>query len=200
MNPELICPPYILWTRRVRAGSDPSSPDPRPVIARPATHRRAISAIVARRATRRCTISALVARATLVAARFCTRCQVLRTRRRLIFFKLPYPSSRAADLSSRAVDPSSHAATRRCALRIRRQALRTRRRTLHTCRHALRTRRRNPSHAHPAPVRASPISTCAFSHFPTLCQSIPACTCHGDYLRDCPRGAKHFSSHVIHHY
>ena len=33
VNPELICPPYILWTRRVRAGSDPSSLDPRPVVA-----------------------------------------------------------------------------------------------------------------------------------------------------------------------
>ena len=34
MNPDLICPPYILWPQRIRAGSDPSSPDPRPVIAR----------------------------------------------------------------------------------------------------------------------------------------------------------------------
>ena len=34
VNPDLICPPYILWPRSVRAGSDPSSPNPRPVITR----------------------------------------------------------------------------------------------------------------------------------------------------------------------
>ena len=34
VNPELIWPLYILWTRHVCVGSDPSSPDPRPVVAR----------------------------------------------------------------------------------------------------------------------------------------------------------------------
>ena len=62
------------------------------------------------------------------------------------------------------------------------------------------TRRGDPSRACPAPIRASPISTSAFSHFSAFCQSIPACTCHGDYLRDSPQGASYFSSHVIHHY
>ena len=47
MNPDLICPPYILWSRRVRAGSDPSSPDPQLVVTHCATRRRAISAVVA---------------------------------------------------------------------------------------------------------------------------------------------------------
>ena len=34
VNPDLICPPYILWPRCVCTGSDPSSPDPRPVVTR----------------------------------------------------------------------------------------------------------------------------------------------------------------------
>ena len=110
VNPKLICPLYILWPRRVRAGSDPSSLDPRPVVARPATHRRAISAVVVRCAIRRRTISAIVARATPVIARPCTRRRVLRTCRRPIFFKFPYSSSRAVHLLSRAVEPSSRAA------------------------------------------------------------------------------------------
>ena len=160
MNPELICPPYILWPRRVRTGSDPSSPDPRPVIVRPTTRRRAISAVVARRAThrrtisavvvcrttRRCAISAVVARATPVVARPCTRRRVLRTRRRPIFFKFPYPSSRTVHPSFRAVDPSSRAATRRCVLRTYCHALHTRRREV-----------RNPSSQRfPRPPRTRP--------------------------------------------
>ena len=34
VNPDLICPPYILWPRSIRAGSYPSLPDPRPVVVR----------------------------------------------------------------------------------------------------------------------------------------------------------------------
>ena len=74
-----------------------------PVVARPVTRRRAISVVVVCRATRCRAISAVVARP-------CTRRLVLRTRHRPIFFKFPYPSSRATHLSSRAVDPSSRAA------------------------------------------------------------------------------------------
>ena len=158
MNPELICPPYILWPRRVRAGSDPSSPDPRPVVPRPVTHRRAISAIVICRATRHRAISAVVARATPVVARPYTRLRVLRTCRRLIFFKFLYPSSRATYSSSRPF------------LR--------------------------PPRTHPR----QPYKYVRVFFFPELCKSIPACTCHGDCLRDSPRGANYFSLHVIHHH
>ena len=92
VNPDLICPPYILWPRSVRAGSDPSSPVVRPVVARPRC-----------RATRRRTSS--------------TRRRPTRRRRALqypsspvSFFNSLYPSSRVAYPSSRAVDPSSRAA------------------------------------------------------------------------------------------
>ena len=59
---------------------------------------------------------------------------------------------------------------------------------------------RDPSRTRSALVRVSPISTCVFSHFSALYQSIPAYACHGDCLRDSPQGAKHFSSHAIHHH
>ena len=78
-----------------------------PVVARPATHRRAISAVVAQAAP--------------VVARPCTRRWALRTRRRPFLFLTPIPvvarcgpvvaccqpSSRAVDPSSGSADPSS---------------------------------------------------------------------------------------------
>ena len=137
MNPELICPPYILWTRHVRAGSDPSSPNPQPVVVR-------------------------------------------------------------SQLSSHEQHPSSHnpvPIVGCCVPVIARFFL-----NFHTRRRALRTHCRDPSRARPPPVRASLISTRAFSHFSALCQSIPACTCHGDCLRDSPQGANYISLHVIHHH
>ena len=186
MNPELICPPYILWLRRICAGSDPSSPDPQPVVVRSTTRRRAISAVVVRRTTRHCSISAVVARATPVVARATpvvarpyTRRRVLRTRRRPIFLNFR---------------------TRRSALYTRCRELSTRRRALRIVIAMCATRRRDPSRARPAPVRASPISTHAYFFFPALCQSIPACICHGHCLRDSPWGANCFSSHVIYHH
>ena len=177
-----------------------------PVVARSMTRRRPTRDLSSRNRSRCCpprdpssrdlnrrrTISAVVTRATPVVARPCTRRQALRTRRCLFFFKLPYPSSRDADLSSRDADPLSRAASRR-------RALRTRRWALHTCRRAVQTCRRDPSRTRIAPVCASPISTRAFYYFAALCQSIPACTCHGDCLQDSLKGASHFSSHVIHH-
>ena len=158
VNLELICPLYILWSRRVREGSDPSSHDPRPVVVRPATGRRTISAVVTRRATRRHVIFAVVARP-------CTRCLVLRTRHRPIFFKFPYPSSSTTDPSSRAAYPSSRPFS-----------------------HPPRTRLRQP------------YKYARVFFFPVLCQSIPACTCHGDCLQDSPQSANYFSLHVIHHH
>ena len=156
VNPELICPPYILWPRCVRAGSDPSSPDPRPVVARSQPSSRNLCGRRPSSTRRRPTLypSSGVAYPSSP-----------------VFFKLPYPSSRAAN---------------RC-------------RVLQTRRLVVRTRCRDPSRARPAPVRVRPISTRAFYYFPTLCQSIPAYTCHGDCLRDSLKGASHFSSHVIHH-
>ena len=144
VNPELICPPYILWTRRVRAGSDPSSPIVRPIIAQ----------------------------------------------------------SQPSLPEQHPLSPDPIPVVRCCVPIVARFFLnsRTRRRELSTRRRALRTRRRDPSRARPAPVCASPISMCAFSHFSTLCQSIPARTSHGDFLRDSPRCANYFSSHVIHHH
>ena len=53
VNPELICPPYILWPRRVHAGSDPSSRDrsrhrpPCDPSSRDLSRRRAIFAVIA---------------------------------------------------------------------------------------------------------------------------------------------------------
>ena len=184
MNPKLICPPYILWPRRVRAGSDLSSLDPQPVIARLQPSSPTAQPIVARsqsssRNLRRRRPSS-------------TRCRPTLYPSSPVFFKLPYPSSRIADPSSQAVDPSSRAASRCRVLQTRRRALWTRRRVL-------RTHRRDPSRAHPAPVRVRLISTRAFYYFPALCQSIPTCTCHGNCLRDSLKGALHFSSHVIHH-
>ena len=138
-----------------------------------------------RLATHRRTISAIVALATPVVARPYTRRRMFRTRRHPIFLNFY---------------------TCRCALR-------TRRRELWIRRHALppvvaccipviarcATRHRDPSRTLSAPVRASLISTRTFSHFFALCQSIPACTCHGNCLWDSPRGANYFSLHVIHH-
>ena len=128
VNPELICPLYILWPRRIRVGLDPLSPDPRPVVARSQP-----SLFVARPVVERYPPSLFVARpvvaqATLVAAQPCTHRWMLRTCRRPIFFKFPYPSSHAVHPSSRVVDLSSRAATRRCALQTRRWALHTHRR------------------------------------------------------------------------
>ena len=177
-----------------------------PVVARSATRRRAKAAVVARRATHRRAIFTVIARAAPVVARPCTlRCPTLYPSSGVaypsspVFFQLPYPSSCVADSLLPAVDPSSRAASRRHVLQTRRRALWTRRRALHTRRCTVRTRRRDPSRARPAPVRASPISTRVFYYFPTLCQSILACTCHGDCLRDSLKDASHFSSHVIHH-
>ena len=157
MNPELICPPYILWTRRIRVGSDSSSPDPRPIVVRsqPSSPEQHLSSLDLSRTRLTATRCGLILYLSSGVAYSLSP----------VFFKLLYPSS--------------HVATRR---------------------QALWTRRRDPSCARPAPVRASPISTRAFSHFPALCQSIPACTYHSNCLRDSPRGAKHFSSHVIHHH
>ena len=158
VNPNLICPPYILWLRRVHAGSDPSSPDPRPVVARPATHRRVISAVVTQSSSSshkqhpsspdpvpivgRCI--PIVARAAPVVVRPCTRRRALHTRHRLFFYSLPYSSSCIADLSSRAVDPSSRVASRRRTLQTRRRAVRTRRRALHTRRRMVRNSSSRP--------------------------------------------------------
>ena len=121
VNPELICPPYILWMRRVRAMSDLSSSDPRSIVARSATRRHLTHDPSLHDLSRRCPKN--------------------------------HPSS-----------PDFNC-TRPIFLNFR------------TRRRALRTRRRDPSRARPAPVRASPISMHVFSHFPALCQSIPACTC-----------------------
>ena len=178
VNPDLICPPYILWPRRIRVGSDPLSPDPQPIVARSQPLSRDL------------------------------RChRMSSTRRRPTL----YPSSGIAYLSS----PVSFFNSRTCrrslrirrhelsirhrALQTRRRAVRTRRRALHTRRRAVWTRRRDPSRACPAPVRAHPISTRAFHYSPALCQSIPACTCHDNCLRDSLKDASYFSSHVIHH-
>ena len=95
MNPELICPPYILWPRRVRAGSDPSSPDPRPVVARSE-----LLSLVAQPVVSRSQPSSpkqhpsspdpvpVVGRCVPVVARFflnsCTHCCALRTCRRTL--------------------------------------------------------------------------------------------------------------------
>ena len=144
VNPELICPPYILWPRRVCAGLDPSSHDPRPVVACRATCRRAISAVVTE--------------ATPVIARPCTWHRVLRIRRRPIFFKYPYPLLRAVHPSLRVAYPSLR------------------------------------------PFPRPPYKYARVFFFPALCQSIPACTCHGDRLRDSLKGANYFSSHIIHHH
>ena len=132
-------------------------------------------------------IFAVVARAAPIVARHCTRRRALRTRRRALrTCRCPF------FLNSR---------TRCRALRTRRSVVQTRRRrsTLHTRRRAVQTHRCDPFRARPTPVRTRPISMRAFYYFPALCQSIPACTCHGDCLRDSLKGASHFSSHVIHH-
>ena len=135
------------------------------------------------------------------------RCRMTSTRRRPTL----YPSSGVAYLSSSVSFFNSRTrrrslrtrrrelSIRRRALQTRRRAVRTRRRVQHTRRRAVRTRRHDPSRARPAPIRARPISTRAFHYSPALCQSIPACTCHGDCLRDSLKGASYFSSHVIHH-
>ena len=171
MNPDLICPPYILWPRRVRAGSDPSSPDPRPVIAQfpPSLHEQHPSLPDP---------VPVVGRCVPVVARF--------------FFN---SHTRRRSLWTRRRELSIHC----CTLQTRRRAVRTRRCALHTRRRAVRTRRHDPSRTRPAPVHARPISTRAFHYSPALCQSIPACTCHGDCLWDSLKGASYFSSHVIYH-
>ena len=141
VNPDLICPPYILWPRRVRAGSDPSSPDPRPIVTRSQPllrnlRRRRLSS-TRRRPTlylssgvaypsspeQHSSLSdpiLVVRRCIPVIARFFfnsrTRRRALRTRRR--------------ELS-----------IRRCELSIRRRALQTRHQAVRTHRHALHTRR-----------------------------------------------------------
>ena len=109
VNPELICPPYILWPQRVRAGSDPSSLDPRPAVTRSQPSSPAARSVVAR---------------SQPSSRNLRRRRPGNTRRRPtlypssgvaypsspVFFKLPYLSSRVADLLSRVVDPSSRVA------------------------------------------------------------------------------------------
>ena len=133
MNPDLICPPYILWPRSVRAGSDPlspgkcdpSSPDPRPVIAR--------SQPLSRDLRRRRTSN---------------------TRRRPTLYPssgVAYPSSPVSFFNSR---------TRRRELSTRRRAVQTRRRTLTTRRRMGRTCRREvrdpSSRPFPRPPRTRP--------------------------------------------
>ena len=135
VNLDLIYLPYILWPRSVRAGSDSSSPDPRPVVARS----QPLSCDLRRRRT-----SSTRRRPTLYPS------SLARTRRRPTQYPssgVAYPSSRVADPSSRVVDPLSRAASRHRALQTHRWAVRTRRR-------ALTTRRRDPFRARPAPVRA----------------------------------------------
>ena len=162
VNPDLICPPYILWLRCVCAGSDPSSPDPRLVVARSQPllrdlrHRRTSS-------TRR--------RPTLYPSSLAC------TRRRPTLYPssgVAYPSSPVSFFNSRTRCRALRTrrrelSTRRRALQTRCRAVRTRRCALTTRRRTGRIRRRDPSRARPAPVRARPISTCAFHYSPTLC-------------------------------
>ena len=217
MNPELICPPYILWTQHVRAGLDSSSPDPRPIVARSQPSSPIARPVVAQSqpSSPEQHPSSPVARSVVAQSQPSSPEQ--------------HPSSPARDPSSPNLTRTRPTATCRrpiqqpsshnpvpvvgCGVpviariffnfRTRRRDdcyFRTRRCVLHTRRRVLRTHRRDPSRARPAPVRASPISTCTFSYFSALCQSIPACTFHGDCLRGSPRGASRFSSHIIHHH
>ena len=114
MNPDLICPLYILWPRSVRTGSDPSSPDPRPVVAR--------SQPLSRNLRRRRTSS---------------------TRRRPTLYPssgVAYPPSPVSFFNSRTRRRATR--TRRRAMRTRRRALQTRHRAVRTRRCALTIRRR----------------------------------------------------------
>ena len=163
-----------------------------PVVARSATRRRPTRDPSSRDLNRCRAISVVVARSQPLSHDLRRR-RTSSTRRRPTLYPssgVAYPSLPVSFFNSR---------TRRRALRTRRWAVRTRRRALTTRRRTGRTRHRDPSRARPAPVRARPISTRAFHYSPALCQSIPACTCHSDCLRDSLKGASYFSSHVIHH-
>ena len=48
MNPEPICPPYILWLQRIHVGSDPSSPNPQPVVVRSQPSSLVVQPVIAR--------------------------------------------------------------------------------------------------------------------------------------------------------
>ena len=110
VNPELICPPYILWPRSVRAGSDPSSPEPRPVVARSQPLSFVARPVVARYLSSLPKQHPLLPNPVPVVARFFLN---FHTHRRLLY-------------------------TRRCELLTRRRALRTLCQALHTCRREVR--------------------------------------------------------------
>ena len=114
VNPDLICPPYILWPGRVRAGSDPSSPDPRPVVPR--------SQPLSRDLRRRCMSSTCRRPIHDPSSRDLSRCCMSSTCRRPTLYRssgVAYPSSPVSFFNSH---------TRHRALHTRRRAVRTRRR------------------------------------------------------------------------